>query len=107
MDANKLSTPIEIWKYYQEDNEGGTPVENFLILKKTYANMVVRGGRTEESELGKLPYTNVEFTVRYDAGINYRCQVKYNEKFYEIEHIETQGRKAWMKIITSVYNERT
>lgn len=107
MDANALNTQIEIWKYVTADNEGGTPIENFLYLKDRFAYMSVKGGSTTETNLGKLPYTNVEFTIRYEPELDYQCQIKYNEKFYEIEHIEIIGRKAWMKIQTSVYNERT
>lgn len=106
MDANNLKTYVEVWKYDYSDNEGGTPVEIFKLYRKKYANMYVRGGGTEDSELGRLPFTNVEFTFRYDSVIDYRCQVKYNNVFYQINHIEVIDRNAWMKLITTVVNDR-
>lgn len=101
-----LNTLIEIWKYTSADNSGGTPIENFQLCKKKYAYMKVRGGGTNESDLGRLPFTSVEFTIRYDAQIDYKCQIKYNNIFYQINHIEILDKKVWMRIITNVVNER-
>jgi len=104
--VNDLRTLIEVWKYDYSDNTGGTPIETFKLYRKKYANLKVNSGNTENTELGKLPNTNVTFIVRYDNTIDYRCQIKYNSKFYEITHIEIIDRKAWMKLQTTVYNER-
>ena len=106
MNANDLKTPIEIYKYDYASNSGGTPIETFKLYRKKYAFVKVIGGTTEVNELGKLPNTNVTFTLRYDPEIDYKCQIKENNKFYEINHIEVIDRKAWMKIQTVVYNER-
>lgn len=106
MNVNDLRWPIEIWKYDYGDNSGGTPIETFKLYRKVYAYLKVRSGSTETSELGKLPNTSVEFVIRYDPVVDYRCQIKYNNKFYEIEHIEVIDRMAWMRLQTSVYNER-
>lgn len=105
MNVNDLRTPIEIWEYVRTDNSGGTPIENFLLYRTKYSLMRVKGGATLNNELGNLPYTNVEFTIRYDENVNYQCQIKYNTKMYKIEHIEILERKAWMRIQTIVYNE--
>lgn len=103
--VNDLKTRIEVWKYDREDNSGGTPIETFKFYKYTYAGMKVRSGTTEANNLGLLPYTNVEWILRFDSLIDYRCQIKYYNKFYKIDHIEILGRKAWMRIQSSVYNE--
>lgn len=103
--ANSLQNRIEIWKFDREDNSAGTPIEVFKFYKYTYAYMKVDGGNTENNALGLLPYTNVEWTVRYDPVIDYRIQIKYYNKFYKVSHIQILDRKAWMKIQTTVYNE--
>lgn len=103
--VNNLSNRIEIWKFDREDNSAGTPIETFKFYKYTYAGMRVTSGNTENNALGLLPYTNVEWTIRYDPVIDYRIQIKYYNKFYKVEHIQILGRKAWMKILSSVYNE--
>ncbi len=105
MNVNDLQYYVELWKYDPSTNAGGTPTENFLLYRKVYARMQLLGGSTEETEIGKLPNTNVTWTVRYDPTIDYRCQIKYNSKFYEITHIEIIDRKAWMKIQSRIYNE--
>jgi head-tail adaptor len=107
MNVNDLREPVDLWKYDSSDNSAGTPVEQFKLYRKTYANVKVTGGNTDQTDLGKLPNTNVEFIIRYDPVVDYRVQIKYNSKFYEIYHIELVDREAWMRIKTVVYNELT
>lgn len=105
MNCNDLKYPIEVWKYNVSENEGGTPIEEFLLYKGTYAKMRVLSGSTTYESMGNLPFTNVEFTIRYDPYVNYRCQVKYNSVFYKINHIQPLDRKAWLVLNCVVYNE--
>lgn len=104
--ANDLKTFVEVWKYIKEDNNAGTPIETFKLYRKKYANLRVVNGGTTESNLGNLPYTNVAFTLRFDPEINYDCQIKYNNSYYAISHIEIIDRKAFMKLMTLVVNDR-
>lgn len=106
MNVNDLKWPVEIWKYNYADNAGGTPIETFKLYRKVYARMQVLSGDTAELDLGKLPYTNVKFTVRYDSTIDYRVQLRYNNMWYEINHIEIIDRMAWMILSCNVNNER-
>ena len=107
MDSNSLKTYVELWKYDYADNAGGTPIETFKLYRKKYAYMKVRSGATNyDYPLGAQPFTTIEFTFRYDANIDYRCQIKYNNMRYQIDHIEIIDRKAFMKCICTVYNER-
>jgi hypothetical protein len=103
--VNDLKTPIEIWKSDPSTNTGGTPTQPLNLYRKTYAFMQVKSGGTETNELGRLPNTNVDFTIRYDPVVDYRVQIRYNTKFYEINHIEIIDREAWMKLQTQVFNE--
>jgi SPP1 family predicted phage head-tail adaptor len=103
--VNDLKYAIEIWKYDNSDNSGGTPIETFKLYRKVYARMVVNSGGTDQTDIGKLPNTSVTFTIRYDATVDYRCQIKYNDKFYEINHIQIIDREAFMILQCVVYNE--
>jgi len=105
MNVNNLNYPIELWKYDPSTNIGGTPIENFKLYRKVYASMKVMGGGTDQTDLGKLPNTNVTFTIRYDPVVDYRVQIKYNDKFYEVNHIQIIDRMAWMILQCVVYNE--
>ena len=103
--ANDLKEPVEIWKYDYSDNAGGTPVEKFLLYKKTYANVKFLSGSTSAEALGNLPYSNTSFTIRYDKTIDYKCQVKFENVFYKINHIQPMEREGWMRLMTVVYNQ--
>jgi head-tail adaptor len=105
MNANDLRDPIEIWKYDVADNSGGTPIENLLFYRKKYANTKNLGGTIENTGLGNLPYANYIFTIRYDENVDYHCQIKFEDVFYKIRHIEVLGREDWMKIEAIVYNQ--
>lgn len=104
--SNDLKTFVEVWKYTKKDNAAGTPVEEFKLYRKKYANMRVLNPGGNESNLGNLPSTNVIFTLRYDQEIDYDCQIKYNNSYYSFQHIEVVDRKAWMKIQTTVVNDK-
>ena len=105
--VSDLRTQVEVWKYIATDNSVGTPVEQFKLYRKKYANLKVISPGANQSSLGNLPSTNVIFTLRYDNEIDYKCQIKYNDVFYEVNHIEVVDRKSWMKLITLVVNERS
>jgi SPP1 family predicted phage head-tail adaptor len=105
MNANDLKDRIQIFKYDNSDNSGGTPIEQFLFYRYKYANVKVVGGGTQNEALGNLPYTNIIFTIRYDPTVDYKCQIYYESSFYKIQHIELLGREAFMKITTTVYNQ--
>jgi SPP1 family predicted phage head-tail adaptor len=103
--VNDLKTRVEIHKYSESENEGGTPIEKPVLYKKAYSGVRVMSGGTQNDGLGNLPYSNVEFILRYDKNIDYKCQVKYNNVFYKINHIELLDRNSFMKLQTVVYNE--
>lgn len=103
--VNDLKDRVEIWRYTYSDNTGGTPVENFAFYRYKYANVRVAGGGTANEILGNQPYSNVVFIIRYDSVIDYKCQIKYEDVFYKINHIEVLDRNAFMKIQTVVYNQ--
>lgn len=101
--TQKLNKIIEIEKETTSVNEVGTPSESYEWMKNTYADVRVRTGATEYSEHGALPFTRVDFTIRYDSDVNYKCRIRYDNQYYSIDHIESIGRNQWMKIRTLVW----
>ena len=100
-----LTRKITIQKATVSKNTIGTPSESWEDYKYAYANVYVRGGGTEYVDGQELPYTNVEFTIRYDADINYDYRIKYNNSYYKILHIQELGRKVGLKFNTVVWND--
>ena len=103
MVPSELNKVIQIYKETTTINAVGTPTETYQFFKQTYAKMFVRTGGSEYAAEGTLPFTRVEFTIRYDPGVNYKCKIKYNGQYYEISHIEHIGRKHFLKIQSVVW----
>jgi SPP1 family predicted phage head-tail adaptor len=78
-------------------NAVGTPVETYAVLKKTFATVKYTSGGTQFNE-GAMPYTDTEFSIRFDERINYKCRVLYNTEYYKILHLELIGRKDGMRL---------
>lgn len=78
-------------------NAVGTPVETYAVLKKTFATVKYNNGGTQFNE-GAMPYTDTEFSIRFDERINYKCRVLYNTEYYKILHLELIGRKDGMRL---------
>jgi len=80
-------------------NAVGTPTEGYQgMVKEKWAEMRVLTGGSEYGGEGTLPFTRVEFTIRYDEEVNYKCRIKYDHQYYEIGHIEEVGRKHFQRI---------
>jgi len=105
MDASFLNKRITIYKETTSTNSVGTPTETYSFLKKSWAGMRLLTGNTEYSQDGELPFTSVEFTVRYDPLINYKCKITYDSQDYKIKHIHPLGRKDFYRIIAIVWDE--
>lgn len=102
-----LDKQIIVQKEVTTKNAIGTPTESYEFLKETMANIKVSSGDTEYGDQGALPYTRIDFIVRYDERYNYKCRIKYGDQLYEFQHIEHLGRKHWMKIRTIVWEGET
>jgi head-tail adaptor len=74
MFSGPLNTMISIEKEITTKNAVGSPVETYSLLKKTYATVKFTAGGKEFNE-GEMPYTDTEFSLRYDSEINYKCRV--------------------------------
>jgi len=101
--ASQLDRLITIEKEQTTTNEVGTPTEGYCFWKETNANVRVMTGASEYGTEGTLPFTRVEFTIRYDPAINYKCRILFDNQYYEIGHLETIGRKHWLKIRSIVW----
>jgi SPP1 family predicted phage head-tail adaptor len=78
-------------------NAVGTPVETYAVLKNTYASVKYTTGGTQFNE-GAQPFTDTDFSIRYDVRINYKCRVLYDTEYFKIIHIEKIGRKDGLRL---------
>ena len=101
--ASNLNRIVTIEKEDTIVNAVGTPTEEYVFMKDAWASFKIITGSTDYTEEGSLPYSKAEFLVRYDDAINYKCRLIYDNQYYEIGHIETVGRKDWMKIRCTVW----
>ena len=105
MIPSQLKELVEIWVETTTTNAVGTPTEEYAFLKQTFANVYVRSGGSEYAAEGTLPFSRVEFTLRYDPQINYKCKIKHDNQWYEINHLENIGRKHWIKATCVVFED--
>ena len=103
MIPSQLNKLITIEKENTTVNAVGTPTEVYLLLRKVWANVYIKSGATEFNMEGAVPFTMVEFTIRYDPQIDYKCRILYENQYYHIAHIETIERKHWLKIRATVW----
>ena len=97
MISGPLNNYITIQKETTSTNAVGTPVETYAKLKDTWATIKYTGGTTQFNE-GEMPFTDTEFSIRYDVLVNYKCRVLFNSEYYKILHIELIGRKDGMRL---------
>ena len=102
-----LNKQITFEKEVTTKNAVGTPTESYSFLKQSYADVRVLNGGTEYTTESSIPFTRVEFTIRWDSDINYKCRILYDNQYYEINHIETLGRNHWLKIRSVVWENDT
>jgi len=99
-----LNEQIAIEVETTSKNGVGTPIETYVHLKYTYASVKYTKGDTEFREAA-MPYTDTEFSVRYDSRLNYKCRVLFNGEYYKILHIEKIGRKDGLRLKTIKWDE--
>lgn len=92
-----LDTSITIEKETTTINAVGSPSETYAKLKDTWATIKDTSGGTRY-ENGEEPYTDTEFSIRYDVLVNYKCRVLYNSEYYKIIHIALIRRKDGMRL---------
>lgn len=97
MRAGALRERIEIWSYTAAKGAGAP--------KKTYAKWIsVRAEwhqiSGKETILSETPTATTvdQFTVRYREGIEESMRVKFRDRFYGIQVLETLGNKTAIKI---------
>ena len=103
MRASLLNRQITIEIEETTTNSVGTPTEGYGLLKETWASVSTKSGDTSYTGEGALPFTKVEFVIRYDPRVNYKCRILFNTQYYEIGHIETIGRNHFLKLTSTVF----
>lgn len=97
MQSAALNRYIKIEQETTTKNAVGTPVETYSLLKFTWATIKYTSGGTEFNE-GAQPFTDTEFSVRYDSLIDYKCRILFDNEYYKILHIELIGRKDGQRL---------
>jgi len=95
--AGALNNFITIEIETTTKNAVGTPIETYAKLKDTWASIKYTSGGTQFNE-GEMPYTDVDFSIRYDETVNYKCRVIFQSEYYKILYIENIGRKDGMRL---------
>jgi len=98
---------ITIERESSTKNRVGTMKPDYVFLKQKYADLYVAGGTSQYGQEGTLPFSTDIFVIRYDADVDYKCRIIYNNNYYKIEHIEEVGRKQFMRIKTVVWERAT
>jgi head-tail adaptor len=89
----------------ESTNDLGTPVLTYSVLKKTYASVSHISGNTRNDDAGRYASTEVDFNVRFDSAINYKCRILYSGQYYRIFHILPIGVKDGLKIKTTLFED--
>ena len=97
MNAARLTEYIKLEVETTAKNNIGTPTETYGLLKYCFASVVYRNGGTDFEE-GAYPYTNTEFSIRWDERVNYKCRVYFEQEYFKILHIEKIGRKDGLRL---------
>ena len=105
MNTSAFNRNIIFEKKTTTTNAIGTPIENWVFMKESWANFRLLSGQMQITENAGLPTSDVEFVVRYDPTIDYNCQIKMEGHTYQIQHIFTENRKDYTRIRCNVYNE--
>ena len=103
MIASGFNRSIVFEKEDTTTNSVGTPIEGYQFLKESWANVRLLTGATQYTEDAGLPFSDIEFIVRYDEEIDYSCRIYYDNQYYKIKHIHTQGRKDYTQIRATVW----
>ena len=106
MNSNSLQNRVAIYKYNRSNNAAGTPIEQFLFYKYTYASIkVISGSLLEDSAPGTVSEYAFEIIMRYDPLIDYNCKIVYENNSYRINYIEQVTKKGFLKLRCTLYNE--
>lgn len=105
MFTSLLNKNIVIEKEVTKVNELGTSTEEYSFLKETKAHMLVKTGGTQYSDSVAQAFTYVDFTIRYDKRVNYKCRILYEGQFYKINHIMEIDRKRFQRIRAVVWEQ--
>ncbi len=103
--GNVLNTRITIEVGTESKNASGTPTLTYAKLKDTYAGVTYNSGGRANDEGGTYVYSDVDFNVRYDSNITYKCRILYQGQYYRIVHILPCGLRDGLKIKTIYFEE--
>lgn len=104
--ANDLRNRVAIYKYDRSNNAAGTPIEQWLFYKYTYASIrVLSGSLVTDPAPGTVAEASIEIIVRYDRLIDYNCKIVYLNNSYRINYIEQLVKDGFLRLNCTLYNE--
>ena len=112
MITSEFKEHITIQKETTTVNSLGQPAKTYDFLKDSYAKADFRGGDTQYTD-GALPFSSVDFIIRYDPDMtsdrtrqgNYKRRIQWGGQDYQIKHIFTEERNAYMRIKCIVWED--
>lgn len=98
--AHLLNKRILLQEKTSSRNAMGTPEDNWVDYRYTWAGVKYTGGGTDFEELGEIASTQTEFIIRYNPDIDYYFKIIYNNQKYKILHIEVTGNNEGLRLKT-------
>jgi len=100
--AGSLDKIITFQEKTETKNSAGIPTASWVDKFTTYANLYIKSYGSKTTDHSEKPTSLIEWKLRYREGINYNMRIIYDGNIYTIDDIEVMGRKAGIKISTSV-----
>lgn len=102
MIASKYRYKIEIEQATTTRDENRQAVETWTLYKKKYAAVSFKSATESEQNRRETSKQVVDFTVRFDSGINEKMRVKYETRYYTITGVLPMRGLNETKILTEL-----
>lgn len=94
----KLDRRITIQSLTQTQGQFGELIDTWTDVATVWANVYFGGGREFEQARQINAEIEVQFQVRYRAGISTTMRISYGEKTYDIVRVDEVGRRERLNV---------
>ena len=100
--AGKLKHMVTIESLTQTRDAEGGMVDTWSLFATSWAAIKNLSGneRTVTAQGGKTAEARTEFTIRYLPGVTAKMRVVYNDKFYDIAHVNDYDESHRFIVLT-------
>jgi SPP1 family predicted phage head-tail adaptor len=102
MNIGQLDKRITIQHRHDATDAWNHGVVTYGSPQTVWASVNFRSGRETQSAEQRVNVDRVFFTIRPNSNVNVTDRVSYAGAFYDIESIETIGRGAGLRLITTM-----